>query len=168
MTNEEIIERLFALKEWLKRNFGEQFPQEYLDSISSAIEFISSPSLPSNSDEAAETYAENILANGEDMFDAIADGFRAGAEWREQQIPKLPDNLDEAAEEIASDIAPKYPDIGWDECFEKIKDGIKAGAEWMAGQGVSMIINDDTEWADVDSFIHKNVDGCSIIQIRKK
>lgn len=49
----------------------------------------------------------------------------------------LPSNLDEAAEEIASDIAPKYPDIGWDECFEKIKDGIKAGAEWMAGQGVS-------------------------------
>lgn len=88
MTNEEIIERLFALKEWLKRNFGEQFPQEYLDSISSAIEFISSspsPSLPSDLDEAAETYAENILANGEDMFDAIADGFRAGEEWLARQ-----------------------------------------------------------------------------------
>lgn len=38
-------------------------------------------SLPSNLDEAADAYSENILANGEDMFDAIADGFRAGAEW---------------------------------------------------------------------------------------
>lgn len=37
--------------------------------------------LPSNLDKAAEEYAENILANGEDMFDAIADGFKAGAEW---------------------------------------------------------------------------------------
>lgn len=49
----------------------------------------------------------------------------------------LPSDLDEAAEKLASDIAPDYPDIGWDACFEKIKEGIKAGAKWMAGQGVN-------------------------------
>ena len=61
------------------------------------------------------------------------DAMRTAAELLQQ--PSLPSNLDEAAEEIASDIAPTYPDVGWDECFEKIKEGIKAGAEWMAGQG---------------------------------
>lgn len=43
------------------------------------------PSLPSDLEEAADAYSENILANGEDMFDAIADGFRAGAEWMARQ-----------------------------------------------------------------------------------
>lgn len=45
--------------------------------------------LPSNLDDAADAYSENILANGEDMFDAIADGFRAGAEWMAGQGVKL-------------------------------------------------------------------------------
>ena len=38
-------------------------------------------SLPSNLDEAAEKYSENILANNEDLQDAIEDAFKAGAEW---------------------------------------------------------------------------------------
>lgn len=91
-----------------------------------------------------------------------------GGERLERLQPSLASDLDEAAEEIASNIAPTHPDIDWDECFEKIKEGIKAGAEWMAGQGVSMQITDETEWADVDSFVHKNVTGGAIIQIRKK
>lgn len=53
------------------------------------------PSLPSNIDEAAEEYSENILANGEDMFDAIADGFRAGAEWMAGQGETLNLPIDE-------------------------------------------------------------------------
>ena len=51
------------------------------------------------------------------------------------QETSLPTNMEEAVEKIASDIAPTYPDIGWDECFEKIKEGIKYGAKWMAEQG---------------------------------
>jgi len=38
-------------------------------------------SLPSEIDEAAEKYSENILANNEDLQDAIEDAFKAGAEW---------------------------------------------------------------------------------------
>ena len=37
--------------------------------------------LPSNLDEAAEKYSENILANNEDLQDAIEDAFKAGVEW---------------------------------------------------------------------------------------
>ena len=36
---------------------------------------------PSELDEAAEKYSENILANNEDLQDAIEDAFKAGAEW---------------------------------------------------------------------------------------
>ena len=39
------------------------------------------PSFPSNLDEAAEKYSENILANNEDLQDAIEDAFKAGVEW---------------------------------------------------------------------------------------
>lgn len=84
--------------------------------------------------------------------------------------PSIPSNLDEAAEKCACIEYPPYyemPDDNWKERAGYVK-GFKAGAELMAGQGVSMQITDDTEWEEVDSFIHKNVDGCSIIQIRKK
>lgn len=93
----------------------------------------------------------------------------------------LPPDLDEAAEEIAKSEIPavagealdlngdcyETDDINWPERCGFIR-GFKAGAEWMAEQGVSMQITDDTEWEEVDSFIHKNVEGGSIIQIRKK
>ena len=50
--------------------------------------------LTSNLDMAAEEYAENILAGGEDMFDAIADAFKAGSEWKEIYLqPEQPDNM---------------------------------------------------------------------------
>lgn len=39
-------------------------------------------------EKAAEQYSQNILAGGEDMFDAIADGFIAGAKWHEEQMKK--------------------------------------------------------------------------------
>lgn len=51
-----------------------------------AIDIITSlqqeqPSLPSGLDDAAEKYSENILANNEDLQDAIEDAFKAGVEW---------------------------------------------------------------------------------------
>lgn len=39
-------------------------------------------------EKAAEQYSQNILAGGEDMFDAITDGFIAGAKWLEEQMKK--------------------------------------------------------------------------------
>ena len=42
-------------------------------------------SLPSGLDDAAEKYSENILANNEDLQDAIEDAFKAGAEWMARQ-----------------------------------------------------------------------------------
>lgn len=43
------------------------------------------PSLPANLDEAAEKYSENILANNEDLQDAIEDAFKEGAKWMAEQ-----------------------------------------------------------------------------------
>lgn len=49
------------------------------------------PSLPSGLDDAAEKYSENILANNEDLQDAIEDAFKAGAEWYDNQM-KMPNS----------------------------------------------------------------------------
>ena len=41
----------------------------------------------------------------------------------------------------------------------------KAGVKFVLNGCKSMRVTDDTEWADVDSFIHKNVSGESIILV---
>ena len=71
---------------------NEVLPHRYirLDEDKQLLSFITSlqqeqPSLPSGLDEAAEKYSENILANNEDLQDAIEDAFKAGAEWMEGQ-----------------------------------------------------------------------------------
>ena len=46
-----------------------------------AIEYIRNDFVQSGLDEAAEKYSENILANNEDLQDAIEDAFKAGSEW---------------------------------------------------------------------------------------
>ena len=48
-------------------------------------------------EKAAEKYSENVLAGGEDMFDAIADGFKAGANWQKEQMIKKAVDLEKAA-----------------------------------------------------------------------
>ena len=53
------------------------------------------PSLPANLDEAAEKYSENILANNEDLQDAIEDAFKDGAEWMARQGVTLNLPIDE-------------------------------------------------------------------------
>lgn len=52
-----------------------------VEAVHLSIEALSKPSLPSNLEKAAEEYSENILANNEDLQDAIEDAFKAGAEW---------------------------------------------------------------------------------------
>jgi hypothetical protein len=76
-------EKLLAEIERRKKQDTTMRERSILIDIETAIASLQQeqPSPPSNLDEAADTYSENILANGEDMFDAIADGFRAGAEW---------------------------------------------------------------------------------------
>lgn len=44
----------------------------------------------------------------------------------------------------------------------------KAGAAWIAAQGESLQITPETEWSEVDSFVHRGCDGAEVIQIRKK
>ena len=56
------------------------FLESFIDSLQQE-----QPSLPSNIDEAAEEYSENILANNEDLQDAIEDAFKEGARWMAEQ-----------------------------------------------------------------------------------
>ena len=68
--------------------------------LSDLLSFITSlqqeqPSLPSNIDEAAEKYSENILANNEDLQDAIEDAFKEGAKWMARQGVTLNLSIDE-------------------------------------------------------------------------
>ena len=55
------------------------FVVQFVDGTEAMFDNISP--LPSNLDEAADKYSENILANNEDLQDAIEDAFKAGAEW---------------------------------------------------------------------------------------
>ena len=73
--------------------------------------------------------------------------------------------LDEAAKDYATiKITHTHGEIRSVEKYE----AFKAGAKWMVEQGVSMETTDETEWSDVDLFIHRNVTGGTIVQIRKK
>lgn len=137
------------------------------------------PSLPSDLDEAAEEYGRNTfinecMENGVCDDHDLSDAFKAGAEWRDAQIPKLPDNVDEAAfayENAQWEAGIK--DCGY--CPQDVYDAFKAGAEWMAGQGYTFetIMQED----DVDELVPTCPDmynhgySCGdkvIVQIRKK
>jgi len=85
MTKEEIIQAIFDDK---------MMPFIQPEQLSEIVDFVIKnyqPPLPSNLDEAAEKYSENILANNEDLQDAIEDAFMAGAEWYDNQM-KMPNS----------------------------------------------------------------------------
>lgn len=102
------------------------------------------PSLPSNLDEVAEEYRDTEVCTGSDYIDddgdslyrsfALKEAFKAGAKWRDAQIPKLPDSLNGAANNYCVDIRLGYPRV-MDETDKYIFNAFKAGAEWMARQG---------------------------------
>lgn len=75
---------------------------------------LSQSSLPSNLDEAAEKYSENILANNEDLQDAIEDAFKAGAGWMAGQ--------GETIEVEVKEDAGGYPYIPSIELYDYDKD----------------------------------------------
>ena len=84
MTKEE------ALKVFRSREIFDLMNYYTTDELQGMIdEIVSTPSIPSNLDEAAEKYSENILANNEDLQDAIEDAFKAGAEWMAGQYEKI-------------------------------------------------------------------------------
>lgn len=129
-------------------------------------------SLPSNLDEAEFEYAQSldeIPANQEEEK-MIYDAFKAGAEWRDAQIPKLSNNLDEVAENrVTKNGRFKITS------FEKMRiEDIMFGAEWMAKQGetvegyitdeiayngIAVILNNEEQFKPGDKVI---------VQIRKK
>ncbi|MBO4924459.1 MAG: hypothetical protein J5382_10115 [Bacteroidales bacterium] len=98
------------------------------------------PSLLSDLDEAAEEYEDWVESYSQSDFPtcvSFRQAFKAGAEWRDAQIPKLPDNVDEAAfayENAQWEAGIK--DCGY--CPQDVYDAFKAGVEWMAGQGVTV------------------------------
>lgn len=131
MNKEQAIEHL----KLIRLNAGMTGAESFKEALDLAIVSLSQPSLPSGLDEAAKQFQERW-----DNDQSPEASFKAGAQWRDAQIPKLPDSIDEAAEEYAynnwedndyhtgaSEGLP-FDAIGHTErCF-------KAGAEWMAGQ----------------------------------
>ena len=90
MTQEEAIKYL----QQIYPNGGHCWlDSQRIEAIEMAIMALSNPSLPSNIDEAAEKYSENILANNEDLQDAIEDAFKDGAEWMAGQFQKIEGEL---------------------------------------------------------------------------
>lgn len=86
--------------------------------------------LPEGLEEAAERWAEKHPFNGR------VSSFKAGAEWRDAQIPKLPDGVEEAAEEYYEKYESglslsDFDDYGCPtiQPFE-IDNAFMAGAEW--------------------------------------
>ena len=74
-------------------DYYEYAKSEIIDIITSLQQ--EHPSLPSDIDKAAEEYSENILANNEDLQDAIEDAFKEGAKWMARQGVTLNLSIDE-------------------------------------------------------------------------
>lgn len=177
MTREELIKKIDAEIAKLSDN-ASQMCEEYegyrlaCQDISDVLHEIAKeiqPSLPSNLDEAADCYKDTIKPEDVDDYVncifyqtfteyQIADAFKAGAEWREQQIPKLPSNIDEAAQKVED-----YYDVGEEHGYLNchrgdIKGAVKFGAELMAGQFQKI------EGKLVDWYETKGIDYCSGIR----
>jgi len=133
---------------------------------------------PEGLDEAAVDGADTLLAKPKDYalaakadyWNGAHDGFKAGAEWRDAQLPKLPKELDDAAEEYSKQASDGHN-------FRDLICGFKAGAEWAFGQGVTVngIITKIREdcYLDIDGdqeqmlSVFDNEEEV-IVQIRKK
>ena len=98
---------------------------------------------PQGLDEAAENWCKEncdgfVLRDKTSRYvgDGI-DAFKAGAEWRDKQIPKLPDDLEEAANTIPLKLLTENKEsYTFDSTGMRFpKDCFKAGAKWMARQG---------------------------------
>lgn len=112
--------------------------KDFNDALEVAYDALYESQLSSNLNKAAEEYAwmkEEPLSEGERLsfcFNPRIDAFKAGAEWRDAQIPKLPNSIDEVAENRVTENG-RFKITS----FEKMRiEDIMFGAEWMAKQGV--------------------------------
>ena len=89
--------------------------------------------------EFVMSYFEKIGKKDSYVWEDVRDAIRAGAEWRDTQIPKLPANLDEAAEDFAEEEWDGLHDNDGNALYTQDYIGytFKAGAKWMAEQGVT-------------------------------
>lgn len=106
-----------------------------IDEVYKILDSLNNTELPEGLEEAAETIAlpYEEINNTYEHSNIIEicktlrlSSFKAGAKWRDAQIPKLPDNLEEAAE--------KYFYSQWSDGSLDIKDDVIedfiAGAKW--------------------------------------
>ena len=141
MTREEAIETIKDLC----------LTTEQLSRAETAIESLS-VSEPQGLDEAAEEYEEEY---GKYLY-GLSTAFKAGAKWRDEQIPKLPDSVDEAAFDCATKgtIAQSIDSY----------NAFKVGAKWMAEQGeflngvVRKVTYGDRENGDYDEWLSVHID----------
>ena len=97
------------------------------------------PSFPSNLDEAAEKYSENILANNEDLQDAIEDAFKAGAEWMAGQgwidDGSMPPETKQESDTLQGhrEWTESEPVLAWDSIYGCRVDWTRNG-KWMSEQ----------------------------------
>ena len=91
------IERLNALVSYESKDRHDEGLHDAYKAVKNVITSLQQeqPSLPSDIDKAAEEYSENILANNEDLQDAIEDAFKEGAKWMARQGVTLNLSIDE-------------------------------------------------------------------------
>ena len=101
MTQEELIKKIDAEIAKLSDNACQMCMEDggyrvACKDISDALHEIAKefqPSLPSDLDTAAEKYSENILANNEDLQDAIEDAYKTGGMLVAGQFQKIEGEL---------------------------------------------------------------------------
>ena len=159
-----ILKAFYKVNDIERKVHGEQGAYEYSqtmeyydDILMHYYDLKDKSSLPLSLDEAAKKHASSVegdyaFSEGPDHYCSgdLEDAFKAGAQWRDAQIPKLQDNLDEVKLDISN-----MTDCGYKAIAEYYFNlGKKAGAEWMAGQFQKI------EGELVDWYETKGVDYC--------
>ena len=65
---------------------------------------------------------------------------KAGAEWRDQQIPKLPPGFEDARDKANFEIPHSL------NAFIAFEEAFKAGAEWMAEKGETRVLSTESDY----------------------
>ena len=137
--NRYVIKEVY--NDYYVNSFRKRMDMAYTDANFELVEDPKPVKEPQGLNEAAEEqwaameYVSNTAREASSargwQTDDVVNAFKAGAAWRDAQIPKLPDNLGEAAEEYLTDknVGELYQDF--------TKDTFKAGAKWAMEQGLT-------------------------------
>lgn len=120
--------------------------------IREAIAILEQQPKPQGLDEAAIDAADRLLkepkdyaiAAKADYSNGVVNGFKAGAEWMEQQISKLPDNLESAANSYVGEKNIESYDL------VDVPEVFKAGAKWAANLFIPVKVKEKDAWGDRD------------------